>query len=90
MINAKLFSRRFKVEKELVKNMVMELVTKKLVKQIGVDGVEGKKAALDVTFTPVQRLFFLAYWCAFSGIYLFKMQAAGFAFCHEHFNARVM
>ena len=66
MINAKLFSRRFKVEKELVKNMVMELVTKKLVKQIGVDGVEGKKAALDVTLTPVPRVFFLAYWCAFA------------------------
>ena len=90
MINAKLFSRRFKVEKELVKNMVMELVTKKLVKQIGVDGVEGKKAALDVTFTPVPGGFLLAYWYAFSGIDLFRMQAVGFAFCHEHFNARVM
>ena len=55
MINAKLFSRRFKVEKELVKNMVMELVTKKLVKQIGVDGVEGKKAALDL-YTSARRI----------------------------------
>ncbi len=39
--NQLVFFRRFVVEKELVKNLVLELIERQLVKQVGVGGVPG-------------------------------------------------